>query len=247
MNLKKNQIRGVFSTIIIHIVIILICFFSSINYAHDDLPFGVEIEILTYNDLKNHNEQLSSFKKPSDQSVKDKLDNTNQPIIADTSQDVFIPNNKDSLNMSNDENHQINREISLELEDVLSQLNDIQNIEEVNEEISDDKLSISNNVTDFIVNDSDLIDDYVLAHNRLAINKVKPEYKCDEMGTVVVRVWVNRQGVTIKAESGVRGTTDSAKCLLKEAKLAALNTTWTPLFDAPEIQLGTITYNFYQN
>ena len=62
-----------------------------------------------------------------------------------------------------------------------------------------------------------------------------------------MRVWVNREGITIKAEAGVRGTTESASCLLEEAKSAALKTTWTPYFNAPEIQIGKITYNFYQN
>ena len=45
----------------------------------------------------------------------------------------------------------------------------------------------------------------------------------------------------------MRGTTESASCLLEEAKSAALKTTWTPYFNAPEVQIGQITYNFYQN
>ena len=247
MNLQKNQIGGLLSTIIIHVIIVIICFFSSINYAHDDFPLGFEIEILNFNDLKNNNEQLSNLKNSSYQMVENKLDNTNKNIIEDNSQDIFIPDEKDSVNVANDEESKIIKEISLELEDVLSQLNDLQDVEETNTEISHDNLSVLNNANDFIINENELRDDYILANNRLAIKKVRPEYKCDEIGTVVVRVWVNREGVTIKAESGVRGTTDSAKCLLKEAKLAALSTTWTPLFEAPEIQLGTITYNFYQN
>ena len=70
-----------------------------------------------------------------------------------------------------------------------------------------------------------LQDGYVLSDNRLAVNKIKPKYFCQESGRVIVRVWVNREGVTIKAEAGVRGTTESASCLLEEAKSAALKTT----------------------
>ena len=77
--------------------------------------------------------------------------------------------------------------------------------------------------------------------------KVKPDYKCEESGKVIVRVWVNREGHTIKAEPGIRGTTESASCLLEEAKIAALKTTWTPYIDAPDIQIGQITYNFHRN
>ena len=90
-------------------------------------------------------------------------------------------------------------------------------------------------------------DGYILSDNRFAVVKIKPQYNCDESGTIVVRVWVNREGETIKAEAGVRGTTESASCLLNEAKIAALSTTWTPYYDAPEIQIGQITYNFYRN
>ena len=52
--------------------------------------------------------------------------------------------------------------------------------------------------------------------------------------------------VTIKAEAGVRGTTESSPCLLKEAKNAAMKTTWTPYLNAPDIQIGQITYNFHK-
>ena len=91
------------------------------------------------------------------------------------------------------------------------------------------------------------IDGYVLSDNRFAVKKIKPDYLCRETGKVVVRVWVNREGFTVKAEAGIRGTTESASCLLKEAKSAALKTTWTPYHNAPEIQIGQITYNFYRN
>ena len=75
----------------------------------------------------------------------------------------------------------------------------------------------------------------------LLFQKIKPNYTCNKSGTVVVRVWVNRKGETIKAESGVRGTTESASCLLNEAKTTALKTTWTPYFDAPEVQIRKFT------
>ena len=89
-------------------------------------------------------------------------------------------------------------------------------------------------------------DGYQLSDNRFAIRKIKPNYSCEEFGKVVVRVWVDRSGKTIKAEPGVRGTTESASCLLNEAKLAALKTTWTPYLNAPDIQIGQITYNFHK-
>jgi protein TonB len=95
-----------------------------------------------------------------------------------------------------------------------------------------------------IIKDSQ--DGYTLSDNRFAVRKVKPEYSCEEFGKVIVRVWVNKEGFTIKAEAGIRGTTESSPCLLKEAKNAAMKTTWTPYFNAPEVQIGHITYNFHK-
>ena len=61
----------------------------------------------------------------------------------------------------------------------------------------------------------------------------------------MVRVWVNANGVTTKAEPGVRGSTETSACLVREAKDAALRTLWAPDPDA-QTQIGTITYNFYK-
>ena len=133
--------------------------------------------------------------------------------------------------------------ISSELEAALSKLN---SIPASTPTISETKDSVQSSFSDDIIKD-EAQDGYVLSDNRLAAKKIKPKYSCQESGKVIVRVWVNREGVTIKAEAGVRGTTESASCLLEEAKSAALRTTWTPYFNAPEVQIGQITYNFYQN
>ena len=51
---------------------------------------------------------------------------------------------------------------------------------------------------------------------------VKPN--CNEEGTVVVRIEVNKIGNVVKALPGVKGTTNTAPCLLAPAKEAALKT-----------------------
>ena len=134
--------------------------------------------------------------------------------------------------------------ISSELEEALAMLNNMSSSN--SDSISEDIDSVTSSFSDNSVVD-DTEDGYILTDNRLALFKVKPKYLCQESGTVVVRVWVNREGITIKAEAGIRGTTESSSCLLQEAKAAALKTKWTPYFNAPEIQLGQITYNFYRN
>lgn len=79
---------------------------------------------------------------------------------------------------------------------------------------------------------------------RKVIAKPQPQYTCNEEGTVVVEISVNSSGKVIGVVPGVKGTTNTAKCLLDQAKVAALNTKFDANADAPERQVGKIIYNF---
>jgi hypothetical protein len=83
--------------------------------------------------------------------------------------------------------------------------------------------------------------------NRKALSKPAPKYTCNESGKVVVEVSVDRNGNTINATAGIKGTTNTAKCLLDQARIAAMNTKWDASSDAPEKQVGKIVYNFNLN
>lgn len=60
----------------------------------------------------------------------------------------------------------------------------------------------------------------------------------------MVSIEVDKSGNVIKAEAGVKGTTNSAPCLFKAAKEAALKTKWNADGEAPTKQKGLIKYNF---
>ena len=60
----------------------------------------------------------------------------------------------------------------------------------------------------------------------------------------MVQISVDKSGKVINANPGVRGTTNSAKCLLDQAKTAAMNTKWQSDATAAETQVGKIIYNF---
>jgi len=85
--------------------------------------------------------------------------------------------------------------------------------------------------------------DYQLG-NRKPISRPKPNYICDEEGLVVVSIEVNVYGKVIHATPGIKGSTNTAACLLSQAKEAALNTTWQPDSNAPSKQIGVIKYRF---
>lgn len=79
---------------------------------------------------------------------------------------------------------------------------------------------------------------------RKAVSKPSPKYTCNEQGMVVVQITVNNNGQVTEAVAGVRGTTNTAKCLMDQARIAAQNTKFDANLDAPDKQVGKIIYNF---
>lgn len=79
---------------------------------------------------------------------------------------------------------------------------------------------------------------------RRALNKEKFVQECNESGLVVVQIEVNKNGQVTRATPGVKGTTNSAACLLDPARRAALATRFNSDANAPAKQVGTIVYNF---
>lgn len=85
--------------------------------------------------------------------------------------------------------------------------------------------------------------DYQLG-NRKPLSRPKPDYICNEEGLVIVSIEVDVNGKVIKATPGVKGSTNTASCLLTQAKEAALKTKWEPDSKAPSKQVGIIKYRF---
>ena len=241
----KSERAGFLGTFFFHIFISLLLLLLSLSYTVPNKdPKGYEV--------------IHKFKLSSSSSISKKNDNSIQnfnkiesndndmsnDIVEQNQESFMLPNQDDSLLLVNTENSTENT-ISAQLDEVLSFLDDIK--QSNNFENSKDDV-----VPDPIIDEYTSIDDveegtYILK-NRHALEKPIPNYMCNETGVVVVRVWVNRKGETIDAEPGVRGSTDASKCLLDEAYNAAKNTTWKKVgLDAPELQIGQITYNFYMN
>lgn len=71
----------------------------------------------------------------------------------------------------------------------------------------------------------------------------KEVQKCNEFGTVVVQITVNRSGNVIAAKY-TKGTTNTNPCLIEPALATARKYRWQPDSNAPETQIGFITVNF---
>ncbi len=82
---------------------------------------------------------------------------------------------------------------------------------------------------------------------RKATSRPTPQNNCNEAGTIVVRVTVDRNGNVLSALPGVKGSTNSSSCLKNIAKDAAMRTKWEPKASATAEQIGSIVYNFKLN
>lgn len=76
---------------------------------------------------------------------------------------------------------------------------------------------------------------------------IKPKNESQQQGKVVVTIRVNRNGKVISASPGAKGSTTTNAYLFSKAKSAALKTSFEANSNAPEIQIGTIVYNFTLN
>ncbi len=72
----------------------------------------------------------------------------------------------------------------------------------------------------------------------------KPPTKFNERGTVVVSIWVDREGNVKRAQVRAKGTTVLDPSVRQIAVDAALNSTFVKDANAVELQRGTITYTF---
>lgn len=81
--------------------------------------------------------------------------------------------------------------------------------------------------------------------DRGAKNIIRPDKtEFNEEGTVVVSIWVNKNGTVTKCEILPKGTTIIDERLRNMALEAARNSSFMEDANAPEVQKGTITYIF---
>ena len=80
-------------------------------------------------------------------------------------------------------------------------------------------------------------------NGRSISSRGKEVQKCNEFGTVVVQITVNRNGNVIAAKY-TKGTTNTNPCLVEPALATARKYKWQADPKAPETQVGFITVNF---
>lgn len=82
---------------------------------------------------------------------------------------------------------------------------------------------------------------------RKAISLPKPNYTGNQEGKIVAKIWVNRSGDVIRVECPATGSTINNGELINAAKEAAHKARFNADGNAPEEQIGTITFVFKRN
>lgn len=171
-------------------------------------------------------------KKPVQEPIKDSVQVTNQKLV-----EKAIPKEKPTPSKAT--------------QDALNNLLNNNNSDETPEGEGDDeiagtkgKIQGDDTSSKYYGNTgSDGDENYNLA-GRNPLSKPIQQPNCEEEGIVVVRIEVDKNGKVINAVAGVKGSTNTAACLLEPAKSAALKTVFNADSKAPSKQIGTIVYKF---
>ena len=83
-----------------------------------------------------------------------------------------------------------------------------------------------------------------LLEGRQALVLIPSNMRSPRSGKVVVRVWVNREGRVTKVFAPANGSTLTDASIVKQLKLLARQSEFTPNPDAPEEQMGEVIYTF---
>ena len=242
---SKSKRLGFLGTLCFHTALLLFCFFSSIGHSSVKLPKGIEIEFVPYQELKKSSEAIK--KAHSNQTSDSKAFNNDENIVAKNilqdNETVNIPNEEDSVTAFLDPSDE--PKVTQQTEDALFTALEPETDVDVDSllENSDEE---SSNLSNEETTPNPAQEGYELFNSdRVSTHHPKPAYNCNEIGLVVVKVRVNREGKTVWAELSAKGSTNASSCLVKEATQAALKTIWQPgNIDGPEELEGKIIYNF---
>lgn len=263
----RHEKKSFVITVVIHVLLLLILVFFGLTYLDPPEERGIAINFGTsevgsgivqpQEAVKTSPQQTTAEVTPVETPVEEEVvtqETTEAPVIEKKKKDAPVKKEKEPIQKIEEEPaKKVEPKPDKTTSDALSSIlngpeNDGQEASgEGNDNIAGDKGDPEGdpNASAYYGNGRGIDGDgnYRLG-GRKALNKEKFIQDCNESGIVVVQIEVNRSGQVVRAIPGVKGTTNSADCLLDPAKRAALATTFNSDSNAPTKQVGTIIYNF---
>ncbi|HOY31185.1 MAG TPA: energy transducer TonB [Bacteroidales bacterium] len=239
MKLEKNDIRGITGTILFHAVL-LVCFILFGFTTPLPLPEeeGVEVNLGYSDDGMGDIEPVDPF---SEQSTNyNSENNVNENITQNTEESATLNKNNNNKNTTQPEELPVNKN---------ALYTGKKNTNGGSQGITGNPGNQGNpngNPNSDNYNGNSPYGDGISFNltNRKSKSLPKPNYNSKEEGTVVVSIWVDKNGNVTKVQAGSRGTTTTSTVLWKLAEDAAKRSKFNAKPDAPEEQKGTISYVF---
>lgn len=250
----EHEKRSFVITSIIFVIILILCFFLGMSYMDPPPENGIAINFGTSEfgsgDVQP-TEPVASAPQPA-QSAAQSTPVTDEVATQDVD-DAPVINNEKTQKETPKENVKPKEQPRKPDASVLNTLDNFQNSKNAKSGEGDD-----NQLSDKGREDGSL---YANAYygggdgtsgsgNKFGLNgrsiasSGKVQQDCDEVGTVVVQIEVDKTGRVVKATQSLKGTTNNASCLIKAAIATAKTYRWHPDEKAPSRQVGFIVVNF---
>ena len=251
-NSKKHKRKGLYGTLLFHALLLLSFMFMgltytippppeegiTINFGFDDLGGG---EIQPEEVIEDLQESVESVEEVSNPEVFQTPTQTTEhaPSIK-TKEKAKKETPKDKVEQTEDPQPEVNTRALYTGKKSKESVSEGETIENNDQGSQDGNPNANSNTGGGIGTNG-------IAFNlggRTVSELKKPIYESQVQGTVVVTIRVNRYGNVINATPGAKGSTTTSGYLYARAKQAALQTTFDANPNAPEVQIGTIVYNF---
>ena len=270
----KNEQKSFLITALMVIVLLFLFSFIGLKYIDPPIEYGMEVDFGVSNSgkgFKSQNKELidiktDEFKSSNEDEIKKKSleskiipskvltqKNSSSEVVEKTKNDSLIAINLETESKLFQKNNEVEKpKVSDATKLIVSNLMNFQNKSERiqgqgnTESFSNQGISEGDPYSTMYYGQKGRGGQgkgYGLNGRSLQKNGIQIQ-ECNESGTVVVRIVVNKLGEVVSAEPGVKGTTNSDPCLLKPAKNTALMHRWFPDSNAPEKQVGFVVIEF---
>ena len=265
-----NEKKSAIITSLIGVLLIIIFFIFGLTFFDPPISYGVEVSFGPLSDEKVikkvdfespeaslkktnpgtnfSNPELKSKSVVQNKSIVSINDKSNNPKTKKKSLEKKKLDQNDSLVNKEIENTkpQISELTKKIIENIISSKEIVESNNKSTMDKNESKIDPGNPYSSTYYNQKGLIGEEIgfglNGRNLESKGSVKPE--CNEEGTVVVRITVNKIGNVINAETGVKGITNVHPCLLAAAKKTAFLHKWFPDDKAPDSQIGFVVVNF---
>ena len=249
----KNRRKAIIGTVLFHIALLLCFIFMGLTYQIPPPPEeGITINF-GYQDFGSGSEQVEQIVEEQEITPQEIVNNN--PVVEDISTQDIEETPTTKLKEQLEKPKEVNKIEEKKTEPVVNTKalypgkkqnnSNSQGISEgQGDQGSQDGDQNSNAYTGGGIGTNGIA--YQLGGRTIAEIK-KPNYDSQQQGKVVVTIRVGRNGKVISATPGAKGSTTTNAYLYSKAKEAALKTTFEANTTAPEIQVGTIIYNFKLN